>query len=263
MIMKKFAFLFLLIASCSNSKNFELPKIQEHVPDTTPVISEPIVNISSACESHMTHIHGLYCPSVEQHCKRWKDDKVAKFARCLEYDKSVCISDKIEMNFCIDTYEFSTNYEGLPVSNITWTQAQALCEANDKRLCSEEEWNFACEGEEIFPYTTGYIRPTNICNMDIEHNVVCGHSLCDLRKDINANPECKSPFGVVNMSGNVDEWINVPKYAHSKIKGLWMPSALKGGHWLPVRNRCRPVTEDHEEKYFRQISIGFRCCNSI
>jgi formylglycine-generating enzyme required for sulfatase activity len=73
---------------------------------------------------------------------------------------------------------------------------------------------------------------------------------------------CLSPFNIQDMVGNVDELIEVPMYVHSKISTIRMRSALKGGHWLPVRNRCRPITKDHDEKY-KQVSIGFRCCKDI
>jgi formylglycine-generating enzyme required for sulfatase activity len=36
-------------------------------------------------------------------------------------------------------------------------------------------------------------------------------------------------------------------------------SALKGGYWGPVRNRCRATTTAHNE-WFRYYEVGFRCC---
>lgn len=184
------------------------------------------------------------------------------FARCIEFNKTKCNGSLVEMNFCIDKEEYVLPGDDIPLSNISWTTAKNICEQDNKRLCKEPEWTFACEGDEILPYTTGYIRPSKQCNIDISKNVICHSLLCDHKNSIEENPECVSPFGVHNMAGNVDEWIEVNKYAHSKVLDLWMRSSLKGGHWLPVRNRCRPRTDDHDET-FRQISIGFRCCQSI
>ena len=36
-------------------------------------------------------------------------------------------------------------------------------------------------------------------------------------------------------------------------------ATLKGGYWGPVRNRCRPMTVDHNE-WHSGYQIGFRCC---
>ncbi|HQB42047.1 MAG TPA: SUMF1/EgtB/PvdO family nonheme iron enzyme [Polyangiaceae bacterium] len=66
--------------------------------------------------------------------------------------------------------------------------------------------------------------------------------------------QCVSPYGVFDLTGNVDEWVQSFDYHESKI------SNLKGGHYLHnCRARCRPVTTQHGPFYV-QASIGFRCC---
>jgi len=210
----------------------------------------------------MTWIHGYFCTSVNQTCKVYKDSKDNKFARCQEFNPTVCIGKKIPLNYCIDTEEYSDD-NNLPKNNLLWIDAKNICEEHGKRLCSETEWTFACEGEESLPYPTGLIRPSNICNIDIEQNVVCNNNLCDYRKSIYDNPLCVSPFGIHDMVGNVDEMIMVSPYHHSKYPDLILRSSFKGGHWLPVRNRCRPRTDDHGEIEYSAISAGFRCCSEI
>ena len=249
--MKKILVSLLLCVGCNNT---EIPTLEKLI---VPNIEENQVSE----ESDMIHISGKYCPKVEQICKTYKNNETGAFARCQEFYPTKCLSDKVDMDFYIDKEEFASDI-GMPVTNISWTHAKRICEANNKRLCSDEEWTFACEGEEINAYSTGNTRPSDKCNMDIEKNVVCGNDLCDYRHNISEHQECKSIFGVHNMTANVDEWVEVPRYHHSSVKELTMRSALKGGHWLPVRNRCRPITKDHEEKVFAQISIGFRCCSN-
>jgi formylglycine-generating enzyme len=55
------------------------------------------------------------------------------------------------------------------------------------------------------------------------------------------------------MTGNVDEWV-----VHEGGKPF--KSALKGGYWGRVRDRCRPATTAHNEA-FAYYQIGFRCCS--
>ena len=51
-----------------------------------------------------------------------------------------------------------------------------------------------------------------------------------------------SPFGVHDMTGNVDEWV-------VNERGKPYQSALKGGYWSWVRGRCRPSTDGHAEDF--------------
>jgi hypothetical protein len=55
------------------------------------------------------------------------------------------------------------------------------------------------------------------------------------------------------MTGNIDEWV----YRDRTAGGA--RSALKGGWWMPGRDRCRPATTAHGET-FAGLQTGFRCC---
>ena len=80
--------------------------------------------------------------------------------------------------------------------------------------------------------------------------------LRDLREPADARPECKSPFGVENMTGNMDE----PVAREGFENNAPFRNALKGGWWMPARNRCRPATTAHDD-YFKDLQIGVRCCD--
>ena len=58
-----------------------------------------------------------------------------------------------------------------------------------------------------------------------------------------------------DMTGNIDEWTG------SVVPGE-RPSILKGGYWGPVRDRCRPMTTDHNQ-WHTGYQIGFRCCEDV
>jgi len=46
------------------------------------------------------------------------------------------------------------------------------------------------------------------------------------------------------------------------VKDSRFRSALKGGWWMPARNRCRPATTAHDN-FFKELQIGIRCCSNI
>lgn len=212
------------------------------------------------CKEDMVHIHGEYCNVVKQVCLKWIDNPKLSYARCALYAKSECVSNRVHKEYCIDKYEMH-EADGNVLGDKSWTDCKNLCNAEDKRLCDEDEWNFAAEGEEMFPYPYGYAFSKTICNIE-RSPLVCGKVVCDHREPITKFPDCISPFGIHNMIGNVDEWIFVPEYNHSQVPGAKMKSALKGGHFSAGRHRNRVKTTDHNET-FHQISTGCRCCSDL
>jgi formylglycine-generating enzyme required for sulfatase activity len=168
------------------------------------------------------------------------------------------MAERVPMRFCIDRLE-AADESGMPLSDISWTDAATFCKRKGKRLCGEREWLFACEGEEMNPYPYGVQRDSSLCNVD-STSLVKHNRLVDLRQAVTSHPNCISSFGAQNMVGNVDEWV-VLKEPHCSALGEKMMSGLKGGWWGPMRNSCRPVTVGHNER-FHQVQVGFRCCSA-
>jgi formylglycine-generating enzyme required for sulfatase activity len=150
---------------------------------------------------------------------------------------------------------------------VSWHEAGAICARDGKRLCTEAEWTLACEGDDSQPYPYGYERDAEACVIDLPSRPVDAGALAQrdgarARVELDRlwqgeasgeRPRCRSPFGVYDMTGNVDEW------TVSVVPGE-RPSILKGGYWGPVRGRCRASTRAHDEDfvYYQQ---GFRCCS--
>lgn len=225
-------------------------------------VAPPAPVAAEACPAGMVLIAGGYCPKVKQECVKYMEDPL-KFprARCAEFaPTSECLADKIPLSFCIDKLE-AAQENLLPVGDVSWTAAKAVCEGEGKRLCQEREWTLACEGEAMQPYPNGFVRDATACNFDHTEGLVTQKGeLADLRQPVDANARCESPYGVRNMVGNIDEWVVLDKPHYSdKNGGRKMMSGLKGGWWGPMRNRCRPTTVDHDE-IFHELQTGFRCC---
>jgi hypothetical protein len=173
------------------------------------------------------------------------------------------------MHFCIDRFEYPNRRNGYPWIMVTWNEAQGVCARDAKRLCTEAEWTFACEGESAMPYPYGFQRDAEACVVDRprrEGNV----STLEPRNTERAvseldwlwqgeasgsKPRCRSLFGVYDMVGNVDEWT-------TSVVSEGRPSILKGGYWGPVRARCRASTRAHGED-FAFYQQGFRCCAEL
>ncbi|MBS2020560.1 MAG: SUMF1/EgtB/PvdO family nonheme iron enzyme [Deltaproteobacteria bacterium] len=224
---------------------------------------------SGSCPANMLEVEGDYCADLpEQRCLKWssKENAEKKRGRCLEFAPSApCPSPTIKKHFCIDQYEWPNKAGENPVVMKDWYEARALCTGIGKRLCGESEWTLACEGKERLPYPYGHKRDSAACNIDKaplnvhedEWKAAGPRREAEVKRLWQGEPsgsraQCKSPYGVMDMTGNVDEWV-------VNEKGKPHRSALKGGYWSWVRGACRPVTDGHEED-FRYYQIGFRCC---
>jgi formylglycine-generating enzyme required for sulfatase activity len=225
----------------------------------------------------MRSVEGEYCSRVQQTCLRQKSDHEGhptQSERCLEYQEpSICTGERQPLRFCIDRFEWPNRVGEMPRVLVSWSDASALCRDAGKRLCEEKEWTLACEGEQALPYTLGYSRPAQACAIDQPYRAPprarllpydqcreqtgCREELArlDQRRPARDDSACVSPFGAVDMNGNVNEWVDASP-ARYPYRG-----ALKGGWWGPVRNRCRPAVRQHREDHWG-YEIGFRCCRN-
>lgn len=231
-----------------------------------------------ACPDGMGLVEGDHCRSVEQRCLEQYSaaDGGADETRCAKFEASRCTSTAPEprkMRFCMDRHEYPNKVGEKPMTLVSWTDAQRVCESHGKRLCTESEFTFACEGEQMLPYTYGHERDAKKCNIDKPYltpqkhlspydqclaNPSCAaeYARVDGREVIGARPECVSPFGIYDLNGNANEWVSQP------WKNAPHRSGIKGGWWGPVRNRCRAITLSHGESYLG-YEVGFRCCQDV
>ncbi|MFW5738940.1 MAG: formylglycine-generating enzyme family protein [Myxococcota bacterium] len=243
-------------------------------PSASGAASAASNDSSDKCPDGMVFIEGDHCSLVEQKCLEYALDKEGKEVDsvCLRFEKpSKCNSTgRWHLRYCMDRYEYPNELGEKPLVLVDFRQATELCEAQGKRLCTPAEFNFACEGEDMWPYATGFEREPSKCNIDKEwrkrtrdllpyeecmKNKPCAEQFArlDQRHAIGERKTCVSPFGVYDLNGNVNEWVFVP-WGERPFRG-----AIKGGWWGPVRNRCRPIVTSHDEKY-TGYEVGFRCC---
>jgi formylglycine-generating enzyme required for sulfatase activity len=205
----------------------------------------------------MVFVEGSYCEEVEQVCVNWLDPPTLPFARCGNYQQSArCIGKQRPLRFCIDRTERTERGATLPANYQSFVSASKACKTDGKRLCRESEWTLACEGPTLQPYPYGWARAAK-CNQDrtdlYEPNPR-RQVLRDLRASPAAHAECRSPYGVYDMVGNVDEIVQKDGAAAYPFR-----NALKGGWWMAGRNRCRPATTAHDDHY-KDMQTGVRCC---
>lgn len=284
-----YKFLFFVFTAISLNMKHDWRLVNEKhwqiVPSESAISHEEIDQIyggRGSCPPGMVQINGIMKQDLDPNpygngtieflqkttCTNWINKNYPE--RCAVFDREqwLKISETLDtkpMNFCIDRFEYPNQLNQYPLIYISWYEAKELCENSGKRLCTEEEWTFACEGEEATPYPYGYVRDDTKCVIDKKWIPYYPSKLRPREQAVEeldrlwqgelsgSRPLCKSSFGVYDLTGNVDEWT-----VRSRRDGKYN-SILKGGYWGPVRTRCRPSTRSHNANHiFYQQS--FRCC---
>jgi len=139
------------------------------------------------------------------------------------------------LRVCIDKYEYPDRAGGVPQVKISLDEARSLCEQQGKRLCTEDEWKWACSGLEgrVYPYGNSFIEGR--CNNDTRQVESSG-----------SKANCVSPFGGYDMAGNIFEWVTASNGR----------PALMGGPY----SKCQNVS--YAQNGDAKPQSGVRCCKS-
>ncbi len=183
-------------------------------------------------------------------------------------------------------------FANYPVVGVTWEQAHAFCNwrtayyaanhkerANDYRLPTEAEWEYAARGGRkmaMYPWGSNYARDSKGCFFANfkpyrgSYNDDTGTTTVEVRK---YRP---NEFGLYDMAGNVAEWTsssyltvsnsNVhdfnPDYSYMARKNdpdIYKRKVVKGGSWKDISYFMQCGVRTYEYQYESRPYIGFRC----
>lgn len=175
-------------------------------------------------------------------------------------------------NFCIDRYEAPNRRGGRPLVMQSANDANDWCQDHNKRLCTEDEWIAACQGEERRTYPYGNEHVDGRCNDDKEWQKVdeallakwpSPEAKAHAKELYQATPsgskrKCASESGARDMTGNVEEWV-VRTREHANA----FPYILIGCYWSGCYGGSKPTCHSTNNAHgpgFRFYETGFRCC---
>lgn len=151
--------------------------------------------------------------------------------------------------FYIDLLPYPNEAGAIPTSNVTRDDAEQLCAAKGKRLCSEIEWERACKGPDNSTYEYG----------DQYREAACGTGVTvdeAAKRPSGDRNACKSGFGVLEMHGGVWEWTSSP-WGRGSHEAL---GVLRGGNAPAGELVGRCANALGRNVTHKSATMGFRCC---
>jgi formylglycine-generating enzyme required for sulfatase activity len=146
-------------------------------------------------------------------------------------------------------HRYDPGMDNLPVTMVSQIDARTHCEALDKRLPTEQEWEKAARGSDgrIYPWGNKFDAAAAVTS-ETEFGAYPPHPLQG-----GSRKKGKSPFGVMDMSGNVWEWTNSNEGRYFVLKG---GSFFEDRDFATASSRLLSIPNDSKDY------VGFRCVRS-
>jgi len=167
------------------------------------------------------------------------------YARCVAAHKCAPLS--------IDSMDLSSEPE-LPVTDVTWHEARAYCVFAGGRLPSENEWEKAARGSDGREFPWGNDVDCSRANWgNFENEGPCAGRAPGKPVVVGSYPRGASPFGVLDMAGNVWEWV-ADKYDRDPSRRV-----VRGGSCCSYFVEPRAANRNAWDPNHRDGDLGFRC----
>lgn len=154
-----------------------------------------------------------------------------------------------------------------PVAAVSHREAQAYCEWVQGSLPTEAQWERAARGDSARSFPWGRVWNTRLANHGASDD---GESELDgylYAAPVDAFPDGRSFYGLLNMAGNVGEYVADrygpydPKASAVDPEGANTGSerVIRGGSWRSPPHALRVTARARIPSDERRADVGFRC----
>jgi formylglycine-generating enzyme required for sulfatase activity len=190
---------------------------------------------------------------------------VGRYRRCVE--AGGCSRPALSTSHRRTSYFDDPAFDDFPVIFVRWEQADRFCRLAGGRLPTEAEWEKAARGP--WPGTREY--PWGDEPPDCARANLGGPGGCLGDTDrIGRRPAGASPYGALDMAGNVWEWVadGYGPYAGSPARDPRGPArgelkVMRGGCWESGASSLRVSCRKAELPAAWADNVGFRCAYPV
>ena len=142
----------------------------------------------------------------------------------------------------------------LPVTNVNWSEARAFCAFAGGRLPTEDEWEKAARGSDGREFPWGGELDCARANWgNFENEGPCAGKNPGKPVVAGSTPQGASPFGALDMAGNVWEWV-ADRYDRDPARRV-----VRGGSCCSYFVEPRAANRNAWDPGHRDGDLGFRC----
>lgn len=152
--------------------------------------------VDSYCEWNTVNLELLHTVYLDSYYIDKYEVTNSRYKTCV--DSGTCTPPINPGSDTRNSYYGNPAYADFPVIWVTWRQAAEFCEWEGKRLPTEAEWEKAARGGEdtrIYPWGNEPVT-SELANWSSD------------TVEVGTFPQGASPYGVLDVVGNVSEWIN-------------------------------------------------------